>query len=382
MSPDDRRRTILKAVVDEYIATAEPVGSKSIVSRYQLNLSSATVRNILADLERAGYLYQPHTSAGRIPTDRGYRGYVDNLMTLTDLPEDEKSEIESELNRAFAGFQPILRKTAEVLAETTGYTALIVPPHSKDSFLKQLKILMIEPGRALIVVVVSEGLVKNRLARVPSLFTPEQLMEIGETLEQGLKGRRLNEITLVTVETTAQAIELPESLLNQVLFEAYVSIKQAENLETYTDGLSNLLRHPEFSDVHRAKRVVDTLTKGGGMVAGILSAGAEADEPAEEAAAEQPADAVERVSVYPSVRSYPDYFMIRIGQELTIESLAECSFITTTYQLGDQLLGDISIIGPKRMNYDDVISRIRFIRYELKTADLPEVAEAYLEMTK
>ena len=143
MSLDGRKSVILKAVVDDYIATAEPVGSKSIVTRHNLNLSSATVRNILAELEKQGYLMQPHTSAGRIPTDEGYRAYVDSLMTLTDLPEDEKTRMENELNDVFSGFKPILRKTAELLSETTGYAALAVAPHSKDSILRQLKILMI-----------------------------------------------------------------------------------------------------------------------------------------------------------------------------------------------------------------------------------------------
>ncbi|MGI6545227.1 MAG: heat-inducible transcriptional repressor HrcA [Fastidiosipilaceae bacterium] len=362
MSLDGRKSVILKAVVDDYIATAEPVGSKSIVTRHNLNLSSATVRNILAELEKQGYLMQPHTSAGRIPTDEGYRAYVDSLMTLTDLPEDEKTRMENELNDVFSGFKPILRKTAELLSETTGYAALAVAPHSKDSILRQLKILMIEPGRALIVVVVSGGLVKNRMARVPNMFTLEQLIEIANTVEQGLQGKRLSDITMVTVETSAYSIELPDSLLNQVLYEAYVSIKQAENLETYTNGITNLFQHPEFRNVDRAMNVMDTLTKNGGMVVGMLADRASA-RPAAETVTEEHSD----LSIEAEGRkAYPDYFMIRIGQEIAIETLEDCSFITTTYRLGDQLLGDISLIGPKRMNYDDVISRIRFVRYEIQ----------------
>lgn len=362
MSLDGRKSVILKAVVDDYIATAEPVGSKSIVTRHNLNLSSATVRNILSELEKQGYLMQPHTSAGRIPTDEGYRAYVDSLMTLTDLPEDEKTRMENDLNDVFSGFKPILRKTAELLSETTGYAALAVAPHSKDSTLRQLKILMIEPGRALIVVVVNGGLVKNRMARVPNMFTLEQLIEIANTVEQGLQGKRLSDITMVTVETSAYSIELPDSLLNQVLYEAYVSIKQAENLETYTNGITNLFQHPEFRDVDRAMNVMDTLTKDGGMVVGML-ADRMSDGSAGETVIEEHSDPLTEAE---GRRAYPDYFMIRIGQEIAIETLEDCSFVTTTYQLGDQLLGDISVIGPKRMNYDDVISRIRFVRYEIQ----------------
>lgn len=356
----ERDSIILKAVVDDYVATAEPVGSKSIVSRHNINLSSATVRNVLADLEKQGYLMQPHTSAGRIPTDKGYRAYVDSLMILPEIPEAEKQEIESELNAAFRGFEPLLRKTAELLTESTGYTALAIPPRSADNCLKQLKILMIEPGKALIVVVVSEGLVKNKTARVPDILSFEQLMGIAGKVEQGLAGMKLSDIALVTIETAAQSVDLPDCLLNQVLYEAYVAIKQAEHPETYTKNLTNLLRHPEFQDVDRAGVVLDTLTKHSGMVVGMLDAGRKQ----KEQELKQETDMVVQSS-----KVYPDYFMIRIGQEIAIEALADCSFITTTYSLGDHLLGDISVIGPKRMNYDDVISRIRFIRWEMQQAE-------------
>ena len=268
---DDRKRLILKAVVDDYIATSEPIGSKSIVKNHDINLSSATVRNIMADLEKGGYLIQPHTSAGRVPSDKGYRAYVDSLMDLPPLTEKKKAEIESSFDPNLIDIQPLLKRAVDILSETTGYTALAVAPYTPTTHLTQLKILMIEPGRALIVVVLSGGLVKNRLARVPDVLTLEQLMLIANLVEQNVAGTKLEDITFVTIETSVQGIELPESLLNQVLYEAYVSIKQAENLETYVGGITNLFRHQDFRDVGQTGAVANLLSKDGGMIIGYMN---------------------------------------------------------------------------------------------------------------
>lgn len=360
MGLDDRKKLILKAVVDDYIATSEPVGSKTVVNNHGIQLSSATVRHIMADLEQSGYLIQPHTSAGRVPSDKGYRAYVDSLMDVPDLPPDERQTLALEFQDGMTEIQPLLKKAVSVLSETTGYTAIAVAPYASESHLKQLKILMIEPGRALMVVVMSEGLVKNRVARVPHMLSLEQLIAIAETVEQGVAGLRLEDITLVTIETSAQGIELPDSLLNQVLYEAYVSIKQAENLELYTDGITNIFKHPDFRDVSQASAFANLIGKEGGMIVGRMNP-VPPPEAIKAAGQDDPLPEEEAVSRTDS-RPYPDYFMIRIGQEIAIEALENCSFVTTTYQQGSRMLGNISVVGPKWMSYRSVISRIGFVR--------------------
>lgn len=361
MMLDDRKKLILKAVVDDYIRTSEPVGSKTVVSNHGIQLSSATVRHIMADLERSGYLIQPHTSAGRVPSDKGYRAYVDSLMDAPDLPEDERQMLMREFQDGMTEIQPLLKKAVSVLSETTGYTAIAVAPYASESHLKQLKILMIEPGRALMVVVMSEGLVKNRVARVPHMLSLEQLIAIAQTVEQGVAGLRLEDITLVTIETSAQGIELPDSLLNQVLYEAYVSIKQAENLELYTDGITNIFKHPDFRDVSQVSVFANLIDKEGGMIVGRMNP---APETIKAAGQDDPLSDETAVSRTDGTmpRPYPDYFMIRIGQEIAIEALENCSFVTTTYQQGSRMLGNISVVGPKWMSYRNVISRIGFVR--------------------
>jgi len=332
---DDRKRKILQAVIDDYIETAEPVASKALVTRHDLQVRSATVRNEMANLEEMGYLEQPHTSSGRIPSDKGYREYVDRLMQPKPLSHGEEKELNSRLETSFHELTLLLQEASAALAEQTGYTAIALTPKLQKSYLTQLKMMMIEPGKVLVVVVLSAGIVKDRLIRIADYLTPEQLFQVSNAVELGLCGKSLDEITLVTVTAAGKEAKLPDSLVNQILYEAYVSIKQADNLELYIDGSHHFLDFPEFHDVKRAKSVFDTLAKNG-MVAGYLH---ELSEEAENGS-----------------------YMIRIGQEISLEGMDGCSFITTTYNTEDSLSGHIGVIGPKRMDYSKVVSRIDFIR--------------------
>lgn len=362
MTLDARKKQILKAVVDDYIETVEPVGSKTLVNKYGLDVSSATVRNEMAELESMGYLEQPHTSAGRIPSDKGYREYVDSLMDVGTLSRDDIADIRDNIRDGVDEITLLLKRAAGVLTEKTGYTSVALTPRLNESHFRQLKMMMIEPGRVLVVVVLNAGLVKDRIARIPELIGEDQLRRIAQAIESELSGMRLDDITMVTVSTAGHKIDLPESLLNQVLYEAYVSIKQAENLELYMDGHNKLLSFPEFQDVRKARTLFDTLARDG-IVAGFLNESPEMAQ-AYELTSEQGALSE------PSDGRSPDFrietprrpFMIRIGQEIALEGLQECSFVTTTYRLGDRIIGRIGVVGPKRMEYGRVVSNIGFIR--------------------
>ena len=335
MALDDRKRKILQAIVDDYIETAEPVASKSLVSRHDFQVKSATVRNEMSNLEELGYLEQPHTSAGRIPSDKGYREYVNSLMRVEPLSAKEEKLIQSRMEQSVEELTGLLRDASVALAEQTGYTAVAVTPKLKKSYLTQLKMMMIEPGKVLVVVVLSAGIVKDRVVRVDEYLTLEQLQQISNAAEAGLCGRPLDEITLVAVTSAGKETRLPDGLVNQILYEAYVAIKQADNLGIYIDGKHRMLNFPEFHDIHRARTVFDML-ENDGMIAGYL----------------QEQSAPDGSSAY----------MIRIGQEITLDGMDGCSFITTTYNTGDQLAGHIGVIGPKRMEYSKVIANIGFVR--------------------
>ncbi len=362
MSLDARKKQILKAVVDDYIETVEPVGSKTLVQKYGLDISSATVRNEMAELESMGYLEQPHTSAGRIPSDKGYREYVDSLMDVGPLSRDDIEQIRENIRDGVDEITLLLKRAAGVLTEKTGYTSVALTPRLNESHFRQLKMMMIEPGRVLVVVVLNAGLVKDRIARIPELIGEEQLHRIAQAIESELSGMRLDDITMVTVSTAGHRIDLPESLLNQVLYEAYVSIKQAENLELYMDGHNKLLSFPEFQDVRKAKTLFDTLARDG-IVAGFLNESPEWTQvhelSSEQSALSESADGRDKSARIEMPRRP---FMIRIGQEIALEGLQECSFVTTTYRLGDRIIGRIGVMGPKRMEYGRVVSNIGFIR--------------------
>ena len=362
MALDPRKKQILKAIVDDYIETVEPVGSKNLVQKYNLDVSPATVRNEMAELETLGYLEQPHTSAGRIPSDKGYREYVDSLMDVGNLSEEETRDIRENIRESVDEITRLLRKASSILTEKTGYTSVALTPRLNDSHFKQLKMMMIEPGRVLVVVVLSAGLVRDRIARVPELIDEEQLHRIARAIESGLSGMRLDDITMVAVTTAGQKVHLPESLLNQVLYEAYVSIKQAENLEIYMEGHSRLLSFPEFQDVRKARDLFDTLARDG-IVAGYLNESEDSVEaspigeaPGTMITGEHGANPASRLETPPRP------FMIRIGQEIALEGLQDCSFVTTTYRLGDRVIGRIGVVGPRRMEYGRVVSHIGFIR--------------------
>ena len=339
MALDDRKKQVLQAIVDDYVTTYEPVGSKALIERHDFTVSSATLRNEMAELERMGYIEKPHTSAGRIPSDKGYREYVNSLLKVDTLTEEEREEITDRVTDSVNEVTDLLRNATNAVSEKTGYISLAMTPRFKDSYLSQLKILMIEPGKALVVVVLSAGVVKDRLVRIPNFITDAQMFDISTAVEHALSGMPLDEITLVTVASSLKGSKIPESLLNQVIFEAYTAIKQAERLDMYLEGEHRMLSLPDFHELSRARDLLGTLSKDG-LVAGYVN----------------------EMESSKAQSGSKDTYMVRIGQEIALEGLSDCSFVTTTYNVGDTLSGNIGVIGPKRMEYSKVISQINFVR--------------------
>lgn len=366
MTISKRRQQILKAVIDDYILTSEPVGSKRLVDQYDLGVSSATVRSEMSQLEDMGYLSQPHTSAGRIPSDLGYREYVDNLMEVEELKPEEQKRIRQTLELHSSELMETLRTVAMILSRQSGYASVAVSPRTRNTLLEQIKMLVIEPGKVLVVVVLSQGVVKDRVVRLPDVLTNEMMNQIALTLEQNVSGYHLDDITLVTLQTATDDIELPDSLLNQVLYEAYVSIKQADHMDTYIEGVPNLFQHPEFREATRAYHVVDALTTEG-FIAGFLNNPLSAESVAYKEIDVAESGGFTTRDLAPAGRA--NDFLIRIGQELQVQGLEECSFVTTSYHLGDDLHGRIAVVGPKRMHYEKVVSEIRFVRKTIHQLD-------------
>lgn len=366
---DERKKQILKAIVDDYVETAEPVGSKSLVERHQLKYSSATIRHEMAELEEMGYLEKPHTSAGRMPSDKGYRAYVDNLLSLPDLSGREAEDIRDFLLKNLDETRELIERAAEYLAGKTDYLSVALSPQYSDSSIEQIKIMMIEPGRAIVVLVLSAGVVHDRLIRIPAMLDEKQLDSIGRAVERCLAGKKLDDITLVTISSAADGTGLPEALVNQVLFEAYVAIKQTEKIEIFMDGKYQLLKHPEFKDVDRASRFYQAVHQEQ-MVAGYMM---NLKQQQEEQIAEHcgwDLDCIDNIENQKALtaNSVKPSYMVRIGQEIALEGMDDMSFITTTYRLGRQISGQIGVIGPKRMAYGKIIAQISFVNKTLTEA--------------
>ncbi len=341
MSLDERKKQVLHAIVDDYVSTNEPVGSNALIERHNFRVSSATLRNDMAELERLGLIEKPHTSAGRIPSDRGYREYVNSLMTVDQLTEEEQSEIKSRIDSSIDEVTNLLKNATQTLSEATGFVSLAMSPRLRKSFLTQLKILMIEPGKALVVMALSAGVVKDKVVRIPNFITDDQIYKISSAIEKHLTGKPLDEITLITVETAIADTEIPNPLLKQVLYEAYTAIKQADELNIYLEGEHRMLNLPDFSTMGRARELLGTLSDPS-MVAGYVNEMNGSEESGSK-----------------------DSYMVRIGQEITLDGLDDCSFITATYNLSDSVSGNIGVIGPKRMEYSKVISQIDFVKKTL-----------------
>lgn len=370
---DDRAKMILQAVVNSYVEICEPIGSKYLVEKYNLNLSSATVRNVMSWLEEEGYLEKPHTSAGRVPSDKGYRAYVNNLPHLPPVPERKQEEFRDYIVRQIDEASDLIIRAADYLSEETAFVSIALSPDFGSANIQRLKILMIEPGSALVIVVISAGIVHDRLIRVPDLLDSEQLNRIGNAVESAVKGKALNDITLVMVTTAAEDTDIPKPLLNQLAYETYASIKQMDNLDIYIDGSHRLLGQPEFQDIDMAQRFFHAINKPK-IVAGYMSdmkkeEEARKAEPLQTDTTEDSDSTIEKQEAAVKGRK-KDAYMLRIGQEIALQGLEDMSFISTVYRISDKISGQLAVIGPKRMRYGEIISQIQFINRTLsETSD-------------
>ncbi len=360
---DDRARMILQAIVNSYVEICEPVGSKYLVDKYNLNLSSATVRNVMSWLEEEGYLEKPHTSAGRVPSDKGYRAYVNNLSYLPLVPLKKQAEFRDYLDQRIDEASDLIIRAADFLSEQTAFVSIALSPDYSSASIQQLKILMIEPGSALVVVVIQAGIVHDRLIRVSELLDADQLNRIGNAVEHAVKGKALNDITLVMVTAAAEDTDIPETLLKQVAYETYTSIKQMDNLDVYIDGLHRLLGQPEFQDIDKAQRFFHAINKPK-IVAGYMS-DIQREEESRQTEERQPDESDTALSIDEQLTETggqkKDAYMLRIGQEIALQGLEDMSFISTVYRFSDKISGQLAVIGPKRMRYGEIISQIQFI---------------------
>lgn len=335
MELDERKRKILQAVIRNYLETGEPVGSRTISKYTDLNLSSATIRNEMADLEEMGYILQPHTSAGRIPSDKGYRFYVDSMM---QEKEREAVELKEMLLERQDKMETLLKQVAKVVAQNTQYAAMISAPRTHRNKVKFIQLSRVNDSQLLAVIVVEGNVIKNNILNVTEELSDEQLLKLNMLLNTNLNGLSIEEINLGMIAAMKQQAGHHSDIISEVIDAVGEAIKAEEDLEIYTSGTGNIFRYPELADNGRASELVVAFEEKQ-QLSNLIQ-----ERLADEAGT--------GIQVY-------------IGEETPVQSMRDCSVVTATYELGDGMKGTIGIVGPKRMDYDKVIGTLRTLQTRL-----------------
>lgn len=340
MELTERKVKILQAVIRNYLETGEPVGSRTISKYTDLNLSSATIRNEMADLEEMGYIIQPHTSAGRIPTDKGYRLYVDDLMRekVQELDDREKqvAERESILIEKVDKVETLLQNMAKMLATNTNYATMISAPHDTGEKIKFIQLSIVDDKQILCIVVSGRNRVVNKLIKVKDDVNEEMILRLNVALNTSLAGLSLEEINIAVISNLTSNAGEHKELVTEVLQAITEAIATEAQLKIYTSGATNILKYPELSDNKNASMLLSTFEE------------------------KQPLTSL--------VNDSETGIQVYIGEETPIEGMKDCSVVTATYELEDGIKGTIGVIGPKRMDYEKVVKTLRTVKGQLSDA--------------
>ena len=333
---DGRKVTILKAIIKTYLETGEPVGSRTISKYTDLNLSSATIRNEMSDLEELGYIVQPHTSAGRIPSDKGYRFYVDQIM---QEKEEEFTEIKELMLKRVDRVELLLKQMARILAQNANYAALISAPQYHRNKLKFIQLSKVDDGKLLVVIVVEGNMIKNTMIPISQQLSDEGLLNLNILLNNALNGLTIEEINLDVISRLKEQAGIHSEVVDRVLNEVAEAIRaDDDDLQIYTSGATNIFKYPELSDGEMASRLIGTLEQ-----------------------KELLQELVDDVNSSESSSGIQVY----IGEEAPVQTMRDCSIVTANYELGEGLRGTIGIIGPKRMDYEKVLNTLRNLMTQL-----------------
>lgn len=332
---DHRKSRVLQAIIEDYVSTAEPVGSRTIARKYNLGVSPATIRNEMFDLEELGYLEQPHTSAGRIPSDRGYRYYVDCLMQSQEVGGPERDTIRRTFERKVREIDILVRETARLLSDTTHLTAVLSGPQIERATFKELRLVPMGGDKAVLIYITDSGFIENQVLDLPMEVTMLELQRVSDVLNEQLRGQRVESLSRVALQGLQRELSKYGALLEQALLFLDQGSEPADRQRLYLGGTTRMLDQPEFRDVDKLRSLLQLLEHED-VVADILDVGRETEG-----------------------------VQIQIGEEIRVRELTDCSVISTTYRLGDQVIGKMGVIGPKRMEYGKVVGIMNSISRHL-----------------
>ncbi len=343
MELNERKTKILEAIIRNYLATGDPVGSRTLSKYLDIKLSPATIRNEMSDLEEMGYIIQPHTSSGRIPSDKGYRFYVDQMMADK---EKEVADMHEMVVEKADQLSSLLQQVAKLLADNTNYAAMISSPQIHRNKLKFIQLSKVEEGNILAVIVVEGNIIKNRMISVNGEMDDDTLLKLNLLLNTHLNGLSLEEINLGLITLIKERAGIHSDVVASVIDAVADAVRADEDLEIYTSGANNIFKYPELADNQKASEIISTFEE---------------------------KDQFENL-IYESLNKERENsegtgtgIQVYIGNESPIKSMKDCSVVTATYELGDNMKGMMSIIGPKRMDYEKVAHTLKKLQDQLDT---------------
>ena len=335
MELNERKKKILQAVVRDYIKNAEPVGSRTISRKHIPQVSSATIRNEMADLEEMGYLQQPHTSAGRIPSDLGYRVYVDSLMEKYKLSLMEMVEMKQAMERRMQELENMIRSASKVLSEVTNYAAVAMIPELKKGSVRSIQIVYIDERRVIIILVTNENIVKNKLIVLHRPIDTQIAVKLSNILNTKLLGCSLEDITLAKINEIVCEVDGNREMVNQIMDFISEVIGEIDGKGLVVDGSINLLNFPEYSDITKAREILEHIND------------------------------KTNVKSLAKIPTTDGKIRVLIGKENPVIEFQDCSVILSEYHVGDAK-GVIGVIGPTRMDYAKVISTLEYLRAQFE----------------
>lgn len=344
MELDERKKQILGAVIESYIETAEPVGSRTIAKIGNLNVSSATIRNEMADLEEMGLLVQPHASAGRVPSSLGYRVYVDKLMKRYELSTRELDKMHSLMQLKINDIDSMVQEIANIYSKLTNYTVIGFSPGSNQGYIKDFHMVPIDERSALLIVVTDKNVVKNKKIEFANEIDAQEALRLSDMLNEKLVGLTADKINLSTITDIQGSMREHSNTLMTILDFVNECIESLDDSEVFTKGVTNLLNFPEYSDVQKAKQLLEFLDN--------------------------------KNNVHRAVALGEDKKVkIIIGDENDVVELQNCSVILSPYRAGNNGYGIIGLVGPTRMDYSKAVSNIQFLTQQFENLSDSEGGE-------
>ena len=330
MDLSERQLKILQAIISDYVYTAEPVGSRSLSKSHDLGVSPATIRNEMADLEEMGYLTHPHTSAGRVPSEKAYRLYVNQMMDKKDLNEDMKKAIAGRLSEDMYEFDKTIQHAAQILSEITNLTSFALTPKQDEDRLKYINLLPVDEDTVVLMIVSESGKVSNTALHISTPYNEESLTLLAKNLTYSYRGKTISEaLTMDIISSFETDIDAMNLLTRNVMPDFVKTLEDMLNVNLYMDGLTNIFSLPEYNDIDKARHFLEIVNHKEEFTRRLIDR--------------------------------DNGVIITIGNENEDDEMSDCSLITATYHVDGRLIGKLGVIGPTRMKYSEVTSIIEYL---------------------